>query len=105
MEKLAGGDNHTPILTKTGIIKTISAVAEISLKDAETVVEIILSSIVRALRAGDKVEIRHFGSFHTRQRRARIAQNPKTRALVQVPAKTISYFTPSKELKAKVANG
>jgi integration host factor subunit beta len=48
---------------------------------------------------GDKVEIRGFGSFRTRQRKARIGRNPKTGVRVDVPAKKIPYFNPSKELK------
>jgi integration host factor subunit beta len=51
------------------------------------------------LRAGDKIEIRGFGSFRTRQRQPRIGRNPKTGARVEVPAKKIPYFKPSKELK------
>jgi len=54
---------------------------------------------VRSLRAGDKIEIRGFGSFRTRQRQPRIGRNPKTGARVEVPAKKIPYFKPSKELK------
>ncbi len=52
-----------------------------------------------ALRAGDKIEIRGFGSFRTRQRQPRVGRNPKTGARVEVPAKRIPYFKPSKELK------
>jgi len=51
------------------------------------------------LRAGDKIEIRGFGSFRTRQRRPRVGRNPKTGERVEVPAKKIPFFKPSKELK------
>ncbi|MBM3775909.1 MAG: integration host factor subunit beta, partial [Acidobacteria bacterium] len=44
-------------------------------------------------------EIRGFGSFRTRQREPRVGRNPKTGARVDVPAKKIPYFKPSKELK------
>jgi integration host factor subunit beta len=54
---------------------------------------------VKTLKAGDKIEIRGFGSFRTRQRNPRIGRNPKTGARVDVPAKKIPYFKPSKELK------
>jgi len=54
---------------------------------------------VRSLRAGDKIEIRGFGSFRTRQRKPRIGRNPKTGDRVEVPAKKIPFFKPSKELK------
>jgi integration host factor subunit beta len=54
---------------------------------------------VRSLRAGDKIEIRGFGSFRTRQRQPRVGRNPKTGTRVEVPSKRIPYFKPSKELK------
>ena len=61
--------------------------------------ELILDSIVRALGRGEKVEIRGFGSFRTRQRQSRIGRNPKNGARVEVPPKTIPYLKPSKELR------
>jgi integration host factor subunit beta len=68
-------------------------------KESEVIVEAIFDSIVRSLRSNDKIEIRGFGSFRTRQRQPRIGRNPKTGARVEVPAKKIPYFKPSKELK------
>jgi integration host factor subunit beta len=86
-------------MTKAELIEEVSRVVEMSRKDSEVIVETIFDSIVRALRAGDKVEIRGFGSFRTRQRKARIGRNPKTGERVDVPAKRIPFFKPSKELK------
>ena len=68
-------------------------------KDSEVIVETIFGSIVRSLHTGDKIEIRGFGSFRTRQRKPRIGRNPKTGDRVEVPAKKIPFFKPSKELK------
>jgi integration host factor subunit beta len=68
-------------------------------------VEAIFDSIVRSLRGGDKIEIRGFGSFRTRQRQSRVGRNPKTGTRVEVPAKKIPYFKPSKELKDVVNVG
>src|SRR2546421_12778848 len=68
-------------------------------RDREVIVETIFDSIVRSLRAGDKIEIRGFGSFRTRQRNPRVGRNPKTGDRVEVPAKKIPFFKPSKELK------
>src|SRR3954470_11477782 len=68
-------------------------------KDSEVIVEAIFDAVVRSLRNGDKIEIRGFGSFRTRQRQPRIGRNPKTGTRVEVPAKRIPYFKPSKELK------
>ena len=92
-------------MTKAELIDDVSRVAELSRKDSETIVETIFESIVKSLRTGDKIEIRGFGSFRTRQRNPRIGRNPKTGARVEVPAKKIPYFKPSKELKDLVNSG
>ena len=86
-------------MTKADLIDEISRLAEVTRKDSEVIVETIFDSIVRSLRAGDKIEIRGFGSFRTRQRKPRIGRNPKTGDRVEVPAKKIPFFKPSKELK------
>jgi integration host factor subunit beta len=54
------------------------------------------------VRSGDKIEIRGFGSFRTRQRKPRVGRNPKTGDRVEVPPKKIPFFKPSKELKDMV---
>ena len=86
-------------MTKADLIEEVSRVVEMTRKESEVIVEAIFDSIVRSLRTDDKIEIRGFGSFRTRQRQPRIGRNPKTGARVEVPAKKIPYFKPSKELK------
>jgi len=86
-------------MTKADLIDEVSRAVEMSRKDSEVIVETIFESIVKALRTSDKIEIRGFGSFRTRERRARVGRNPKTGARVEVPSKTVPYFKPSKELK------
>ncbi|HEV2198723.1 MAG TPA: HU family DNA-binding protein [Bryobacteraceae bacterium] len=86
-------------MTKAELIEEVSRVVEMTRKDSEVIVEAIFDSVVRSLRNGDKIEIRGFGSFRTRQRQPRVGRNPKTGARVDVPAKRIPYFKPSKELK------
>jgi integration host factor subunit beta len=96
-------------MTKAELIEEVSRVVEMTRKDSEVIVEAIFDSIVRSLRTGDKIEIRGFGSFRTRQRQPRVGRNPKTGTRVEVPSKRIPYFKPSKELKDLVntaaANG
>src|SRR5450631_3227262 len=86
-------------MTKAELIEEVSRVVEMTRKDSEVIVEAIFDSVVRSLRNSDKIEIRGFGSFRTRQRQPRVGRNPKTGARVDVPAKRIPYFKPSKELK------
>jgi len=92
-------------MTKADLIDEVSRVVELTRKDSEIVVETIFDSIVHSLRAGDKIEIRGFGSFRTRQRNPRVGRNPKTGDRVEVPTKKIPFFKPSKELKDLVNTG
>jgi len=97
--KSTGNQGGEETMTKADLIDEISRLAELTRKDSEVIVETIFDSVVRSLRAGDKIEIRGFGSFRTRQRKPRVGRNPKTRERVEVPAKKIPFFKPSKELK------
>ena len=92
-------------MTKADLIEEVSRLAELTRKDSEIIVETIFDSVVRSLLSGDKIEIRGFGRFRTRQRKPRVGRNPKTGARVDVPAKKIPYFKPSKELKAVINHG
>lgn len=86
-------------MTKADLIEEVSRVVEMTRKDSEVIVDTIFDAIVRSLREGDKIEIRGYGSFRTRQRQPRVGRNPKTGTRVEVPSKRIPYFKPSKELK------
>jgi integration host factor subunit beta len=86
-------------VTKADLVEEVVKITEVPRKEAEVIVETIFESVIKALQTGDKIEIRGFGSFRTRQRRGRIGRNPKTGAKVQVPPKRIPFFKPSKELK------
>jgi len=88
-----------PTLTKADLIEEVLKVTELPRKESETIVETIFDSIIEAIQKGEKNEIRGFGSFRTRQRKSRLGRNPKTGEKVEVPAKRIPFFKPSKELK------
>ncbi len=92
--------DHT--VTRADLAEEIARTTGLHRTQAEEVVEVVLDRIVTALKQGDKVEIRGFGSFRTRQRRPRSGRNPKTGTTVPVPAKRVPYFKPSKELKSLV---
>src|ERR1700739_844608 len=91
-------------MTKADLIDEVSRLAELTRKDSEVIVETIFDSVVRSLRAGDKIEIRGFGSFRTRQRRPGVGRHPKPGERVEFPDKNIHFFKPSKELKDLVNN-
>lgn len=86
-------------MTKAELIEEVSKVVEMTRKDSELIVETIFDSIVNSLHKGEKIEIRGFGSFRTRQRQPRVGRNPKTGSRVEVPSKRIPFFKPSKELR------
>ena len=89
-------------MTKADLIDEVSRLAELTRKDSEVIVETIFDSVVRSLRAGDKIEIRGFGSFGVKQRRARQGRNPKTGDVVEVEAKRIPFFRAGKDLRVEV---
>ena len=86
-------------MTKADLVDEVSAATELSRKDSEVIVEALFDSVVKALKNSDKLEVRGFGSFRIRKRKARQGRNPKTGEKVDVPEKKVPYFKPSKELK------
>ena len=92
-------ENKDHTMTKADLVEEVTRVTELPRKESEAVVETIFESIITALQSDDKIEIRGFGSFRTRERRGRSGRNPKTGAKVEVPPKKIPFFKPSKELK------
>ena len=73
-------------------------------KDLEKFTNIILSEIKRALKRGDRVELRGFGVFYTNTQKARISRNPKTGEKVNTPEKKTIHFKMSKDLFKKLNN-
>lgn len=89
-------------VTKADLVELVAEGADIAHREADEAVRVILEGIIGALRRGDKVELRGFGSFRVRQRRPRIGRNPKTGEKVDVPAKKIPYFKPGKDLREQL---
>ena len=92
-------------MTKADLVDRVTALGDLTRRDGEIIVDTLFESVIGALKAGDKIEIRGFGSFRTRQRNSRIGRNPKTGERVDVPAKRVPFFKPSKELRDSVNPG
>ena len=92
-------------MTKADLVEEVAKVTELTRKDSEVIVDTLFESVIKALRVGDKLEVRGFGSFRVRQRNSRVGRNPKTGEKVEVPAKRVPYFKPSKELKDLINAG
>ena len=87
-------------MTKADLINIVAKRLDITQVQSGIIVEAALRSVVNALRNGQEVEIRGFGSFRFRNRAPRKGRNPKTGEKVDVPPKKIPYFKMGKELKA-----
>ncbi len=86
-------------MTKADLVDKVTELGDLTRRDGEIIVDLLFDSVIGALKSGDKIEIRGFGSFRTRQRNSRVGRNPKTGAKVEVPAKKVPFFKPSKELR------
>ena len=89
-------------MTKADLVDQVTALGSLTRRDGEVIVDTFFEGIIDAVAVDDKVEIRGFGSFRTRQRNARTGRTPKTGDKVEVPAKRVPYFKPSKELRDMV---
>ena len=86
-------------MTKADIIRILSDRVGLTRREAAEVLGVVLDGLVDAIRHGEKVELRGFGSFRTRKRQARAGRNPRTGAQVSVPPKVVPYFKPGKQLR------
>jgi integration host factor subunit beta len=89
-------------LTKADLSKQLMDKLELGKKEADLLVNTFLEAIVASLRAGEGVELRGFGSFRLRDRRARVGRNPRSGASIKVPPKRVVYFKLGKELRNKL---
>jgi integration host factor beta subunit len=90
-------------MTKRDLIEEVVRLyPRYSRRDAEVIVNSVFGSMADALRQGERIEIRGFGSFVVKHRQAREGRNPKTGRVVSVPAKRVPFFKVGKELKLRV---
>ena len=92
-------------MTKAEIVSSISEAIGLTKVDTEAVVNGFIYSIGNSLKNGKGVEIRGFGTFRVREKKARIARNPRTGEKVMVPKKLVPSFKPSRELKQLINSG
>ena len=91
-------------MLKNDLIEKISSELPGCLKkDIREAVDIVLDTIAGALEEGRRVEIRGFGSFSVRSRKARVTKNPKTGKVMNIPSRRTVHFTMSKSLKDPLA--
>ncbi|MEP0774446.1 MAG: integration host factor subunit beta [Acidobacteriota bacterium] len=86
-------------MTKADIVRILAEQVGLTRREAAQALAVVLDGVVESIRAGEKVELRGFGSFRTRRRQARQGRNPRTGAKVKVGAKVVPYFKPGKQLR------
>jgi len=90
-------------MTKSELIERIAEQQDqLSPKDIELGVKLILEEMSQALAEGERIEIRGFGSFSLHYRNSRTGRNPKTGESVQLDGKHVPHFKPGKELRDRV---
>lgn len=89
-------------MNKSDLIKQLAIKNDLLAKDAGTVVETIFEEISASLENGRRVELRGFGSFGLKERKARDGRNPKTGESVKVDPKRVMFFKAGKELRERV---
>jgi len=90
-------------MTKSELIEKLAAAQrQLTAKDMELAVKMILDHMSDALARGERIEIRGFGSFSLHYRAPRVGRNPKTGEPVSLPGKYVPHFKPGKELRERV---
>jgi len=86
-------------VTKSELIEKIAAKnPNLTVKDIEKIVSVILDSVIRSMAKGERVEFRGFGAFSVHSRGERIAKNPRTGEKLKVEARNIPHFKAGKHL-------
>jgi integration host factor subunit beta len=89
-------------LTKADLSRHLMDRLELGKKETDLLVNTFLETIIESLKTGEDIELRGFGSFRLRDRKARLGRNPCNGDSIQVPPKRVVYFKLGKELRSKL---
>ena len=91
-------------MTKADLVEQVAEAIGpgVTKKDCALVVDGLLNAIKAAMAEHENIEIRGFGTFKVRERKSRVARNPRTGDRVEVPARVVPVFKPSKDLREQV---
>ncbi len=90
-------------MNKGELVDAVAHKAEVTKKQADAVLSAALDTIMEAVSESDKVTLVGFGSFESRERKAREGRNPKTGEKMDIPATRVPAFSAGKLFKEKVA--
>jgi integration host factor subunit beta len=89
-------------MNKSDLVEILSVRFSLSLKKSEDVVNTIVDAMISALKSGERIEIRGFGSFVVNDYRAYMGRNPKTGEPIEVKPKKLPFFKVGKELRERI---
>jgi len=92
-------------MTKSDLIDVLCETQKLPKGRAELLVHVIFDALEAALKRGERIEIRGFGSFELRSYRGYDGRNPRTGSAVEVRPKRLPFFKVGKELKERVNEG
>ena len=90
-------------MNKGELVDAVAEKASVTKKQADAVLSAVLDAIVEAVSDGDKVTLVGFGSFESRERKAREGRNPKTGDKMNIPATKVPAFSAGKLFKEMVS--
>jgi len=89
-------------MNKSELIEALADKTNLPLREASSITNTILETMIEALAKGDSIEIRGFGSFVVKEYESYFGRNPKTGDKIKVPPKKLPFFKVGKELKERV---
>lgn len=89
-------------MNKSELITSMAEKSKLTKKDTELALKAFIESVEEALEGGEKVQLVGFGTFESRDRKARTVRNPKTGEPLEIAASTVPVFKAGKEFKDKV---
>jgi len=96
-------DDYPMTVTKRDLVLSISSETGLSQQEVQRVVQAVLDKVAEALIRGDKIELRGFGVFEVKVRKARVGRNPnRPEKDIPIPARAVVRFKPGKELREAV---
>ena len=85
-------------MSKSHLVAQLAEATQQSKREAERIVDLVFAGITKALQSGERLDVRGFGSFQVRDRKAKQGRNPRTGETLLIPAKKVAVFKPSKQL-------
>ena len=94
-----------PSMNKSDLTKRLAGTLELTLRDAEEAVNVIVGELRDALLRGERIEIRGFGAFTVREYKAYTGRNPRTGELIEVAPKRLPFFKVGKDFMGRLNGG